>query len=110
MTDGRDHIPTEVGTEGDLTLYEGPSEEYTKLYWDRISRIRRHVEDHNFTQSFTWQREGDDKKFNCNYDLWIWEENGEADERQPSAPRRPAAPTDEERDLITAALNESPET
>jgi hypothetical protein len=110
MTDERDWIPPQAGIEGDLTLYESASGDYTERYWDRISRIRRHTEDHNYTQSFTWQREGDDSFFYCNYDLLIWEENEEVDERRSTAPRQSTAPTDEERDHIIAALNESPET
>jgi hypothetical protein len=78
MTDERDYIPLQTGIEGEYTgvhpyegtgdhaLYESASGDYTERYWERISRIRRHVEDYNYTQPFTWQQEGDGSFFYCN--------------------------------------------
>jgi hypothetical protein len=71
MTDERDYIPPQAGIEGDFSFYESASGDYTEQNWERISRIRRHVEGHNYTQPFTWQQKGGGSFFYCNCDSLI---------------------------------------
>ena len=124
MTDDRDYIPSQAEIDREYTgippyegignpaLYESASGGYTEQYWKRISRIRRHVDNYNYTYPFSWQQEGDDSFFYCNYNSSMWEESEDADAMLSEIliERQSAAPSDEERDIIIEAPNESPET